>query len=82
MQAKLRKQLAGQEATLAAAHEDAIITYASPTSFERGADGAVETVVLSTGQRLATRSVAIAAGTGTRTRAPWEGPRTLFCPLL
>ena len=53
-------------ATLAAAHEDAIITYASPTSFERGADGAVETVVLSTGQRLATRSVAIAAGTGTR----------------
>eukprot|EP01043_Picozoa_sp_COSAG02_P035862 COSAG02_NODE_2594_length_8461_cov_189.802320_2_plen_380_part_00 len=53
-------------AALAAEHHDAIITYASPTSFERGPDGSVEAVVLSTNQRLATRSVAIAAGTGTR----------------
>jgi glycine/D-amino acid oxidase-like deaminating enzyme len=53
-------------AALAAEHHDAIITYASPTNFERGPDGSVKAVVLSTNQRLATRSVAIAAGTGTR----------------
>lgn len=53
-------------AALAAEHHDAIITYASPTSFERGSDGSVTAVVLSTNQRLHTRSVAIAAGTGTR----------------
>lgn len=61
-------------AVLAAEHHDAIITYASPTSFERGPDGSVEAVLLSTNQRLPTRSVAIAAGTGTRGVVDLLGP--------
>lgn len=63
-------------AALAAEHHDAIITYASPTGFERGPDGSVNAVVLSSNQRLSTRSVAIAAGTGTRGVVDLLGPDT------
>ena len=61
-------------AALAEAHHDAIITYASPSSFEKNADGSVSAVVLSTGQTLATHAVAIAAGTGTRGVVDLLGP--------
>ena len=61
-------------AALAAAHQDAIITYASPTSFEKNADGTVSAVVLSNGQTLATHAVAVAAGTGTRGVLDMLGP--------